>query len=309
MSMLTPLFRKGILSMAQTPAVATFVRRNGMRIGAARFVAGETIDQAVPVLRRLNEQGLHTNTTLLGEGIKDEAATGEVVAEYERVLDRIAVEGLRTNLAMKLSHLGLDVSQELADRNLEQLVAHAAQQGNFIRIDMEESWRVDVTLSIYRRLRAAGHSNVGVVLQSALYRSADDLEALLPLCPNLRLVKGAYLESPAVAYPKKVDVDQSYIRLAERSLMGEGYTAIATHDERIIEHVIRFADQNGIGKERFEFQMLYGVRQGLQLAVVQRGYKVLVATPYGPQWYLYLMRRLAERPANMLFLLRNLVRR
>lgn len=307
--MLNPLFRKSILAATQNPAMARWVRKNGMRMGAARFVAGETLDDCVAVLRRLNAQGLHTNTTLLGEGVKVADQVAAVVHAYEGILDRIAAEQLKTNVALKLSHLGLDIDEDLAYHNLAHLVTHAAKHGNFIRIDMEESFRVDATLRIYRRLREAGHENVGTVLQSYLYRSAGDLEAILPLKPNLRLVKGAYLEPPSVAYPKKADVDSNLVKLAERSLTSGGYTCIATHDEQIIGHLIRFAEQHQVPRSRFEFQMLYGVRHGLQLDLVSRGYKVLVATPFGPEWYFYLMRRLAERPANLLFILRNLVRR
>ncbi|MGA7671868.1 MAG: proline dehydrogenase family protein [Nitrolancea sp.] len=294
--------------MATTnPGVSRFVRRYGMRMGAARFVAGETLDECVVVLRRLNQQGLATNTTLLGEGVRDEQMAAAVVDEYERVLDRIADEKLRTNIALKLTHLGLDIDEELAYRNLARLVEHAATKNNFIRIDMEESARVDPTMRIYQRLRADGHENAGTVLQSYLYRTQRDLGDLLPLNPNLRLVKGAYLEPSNVAYPEKADVDRNYLSLAERMLTGGGYTAIATHDEAIINHVINYTRDLGIGNDRFEFQMLYGIRPQLQLDLVRKGYKVLVATPFGHEWYFYLMRRLAERPANSLFLLRNLV--
>ena len=285
-----------------------FVQRYGFRLGAARFVAGESLDAAVPVLRRLNGQGLLTNTTLLGEGVRDEPETREVVAAYRDVLDRIQAEGLRTNVAVKLTHLGLSIDEELAQRNVAELVEHAAQRGNFLRIDMEESAHTDATLHIYRRLRESGHENVGTVLQSYLFRSEADLASLLPLAPNLRLVKGAYLEPPEIAYPHKRDVDAAYVRLLETSLAGSGFTAIATHDETLIEHTIRFAHEHGIPRERFQFQMLYGVRSRRQLELVRRGFDVLVATPYGPEWYRYLMRRLAERPANVLFLARNLVR-
>ena len=302
------VLRSLVLAAADSPRLQRFVQRYGFRLGAARFVAGESLDAAVPVLRRLNEQGLLTNTTLLGEGVRDEAATREVVAAYRDVLDRIHAEGLRTNVALKLTHLGLSIDEELARRNAGELVEQAAQLGNFIRIDMEESAHVDATLRIYRRLRESGHDNVGAVLQSYLFRSEKDLAALLPLAPNLRLVKGAYLEPPEVAYPDKSDVDAAYVRLLEKSLAAAGLTAVATHDERLIEHAISFAREQGIPKERFQFQMLYGVRSRLQLDLVGRGFDVLVAAPYGPEWYRYLMRRLAERPANVLFLLRNLVR-
>jgi len=302
------LLRSLILAAADSPRLQRFVQRYGFRLGAARFVAGETFDQAVPVLRRLNESGLLTNTTLLGEGVRDEAETSAVVAAYRQVLDRIRAEGLRTNVAIKLTHLGLSIDEELAYRNVAELVEHAAQRANFVRIDMEESSHVDATLRIYRRLREDGHENVGAVLQAYLFRSEDDLAALLPLAPNLRLVKGAYLEPAEVAYPQKRDVDAAYVSLLETSLRGEGFTAVATHDERLIEHAISVAHEHGIPHERFQFQMLYGVRPRLQLDLVRRGFDVLVATPYGPEWYRYLMRRLAERPANVLFLLRNLVR-
>jgi proline dehydrogenase len=174
---------------------------------------------------------------------------------------------------------------------------------------MEQSAFVDATLRIYRRLREEGLDNVGTVLQAYLYRSEADLVALLPLRPNLRLVKGAYLEPADVAYPDKADVDAAYVRLLEAMLAGGGYTAVATHDERLIEHAIRFAEAHGIARDRFQFQMLYGVRPRLQQDLAARGYDVLVATPYGPEWYPYLMRRLGERPANALFFIRNLVRR
>ncbi|MFL5953435.1 MAG: proline dehydrogenase family protein [Gaiellaceae bacterium] len=280
------------------------MRRHGMRLGAARFVAGETLDECVAVLRRLNGQGLHANTTLLGEGVLEPTQTATVVAAYGEVIDRIAVEQLRANVALKLTHLGLDIDEELAYDNLRLLL----EQGSFIRIDMEQSRYVEATLRIYRRLRADGIDNVGTVLQSYLRRTPDDLEALLPLAPNLRLVKGAYLEPEAVAFPRKSDVDAAYERLLERMLADGGHTAVATHDERLIDHAIAIAEQHAIERDRFEFQMLYGVRPQLQLELVRRGHKVLVATPYGPEWYPYLMRRLAERPANLLFLLKNTLR-
>jgi proline dehydrogenase len=301
--------RTTILAAAKNGTVRRFVNAYGMRLGAARFVAGETLDEAVPVLRSLNDRGLAANTTLLGEDVLNEDETRAVAAEFRRILDRIREEGLRVNVALKLTHLGLDVDEDLAFENVRSVVDHAAQVGNFVRIDMEYSSLVDATLRIYRRLREAGYANVGTVLQSYLYRSAADLEELLPLQPNLRLVKGAYLEPAEVAYPRKEDVDAAYVRLLERSLGREGYTAVATHDERLIEHAIGFANGTGIERDRFEFQMLYGVRPQLQLDLVRRGFKVLVATPYGPEWFPYLMRRLAERPANVMFFARNLMRR
>jgi len=305
----TPIFRKVILKATGNKTVSKTVRKYGMRLGASRFVAGETLDEAVAALRALNDQGLVCNTTILGEGVHDEATANQVVAAYTEVLDRIASENLKCNVALKLTHLGLDLGEETAYANVEKLVIHAAGLGNFVRMDMEESARVDATLQIYKRLRAAGHENTGTVLQSYLFRTPGDLADLLPLEPNLRFVKGAYLEPPSIAYTKKSDVDREYVKLVERSLQQGGFTAVATHDEVIIDHVIKFADQNGIARDRFQFQMLYGIRTQLQKDLAARGFSVLVATPFGPDWYFYLMRRLAERPANTLFFAKNLVKR
>jgi proline dehydrogenase len=296
--------RKGILAAADSSRVQRLVRRHGMRLGAARFVAGETLDECIAVLRRLNDDGLHANTTLLGEGVLEPKQTEAVVSAYADVIERLTSEELRANVALKLTHLGLEIDEKLAYANLKRLL----ELGSFVRIDMEQSRFTDPTLRIYRRLREDGFDNVGTVLQAYLYRTPDDLESLLPLAPNLRLVKGAYLEPEQIAYPRKTDVDAVYRRLLERMLQAGGHTAVATHDERLIEHTIHFTETRGIAKERFEFQMLYGVRPQLQLELVRRGYKVLVATPYGPAWYPYLMRRLAERPANLLFFLKNTFR-
>jgi proline dehydrogenase len=306
---LSSLPRWAILRAADSARLQRVVRRYGMRLGAARFVAGETLDECIDVLRDLDRAGFHSNTTLLGEAVSSADDTAAVVAEYETVLERTAAERLRANVALNLTHLGLAFDEEVAYGNVERLVAHAGRLGSFVRIDMEQSAHVDATLRIYERLRAAGHVNVGTVLQSYLRRTPADLERLLPLQPNLRIVKGAYLEAPEIALPDKRDVDVAYVRLVERALRAGAYVAVATHDERIIRHVRALAEREGISGDRFELQMLYGVRPALQRQLVAEGCTVLVATPYGPDWYPYLMRRLAERPANLLFFLRSLVRR
>jgi proline dehydrogenase len=306
---LNALLRQAILAAVANRTVQRFVRRHGMRLGASRFVAGETLDDAVRAIRALNGRGLRANTTLLGEGVRDEQEARAVAATYEDVVQRLVDEELRANVALKLTHLGLVLGEELALENVSRVVDRAAALGAFVRIDMEESQWVDATLRIYGRLREAGRDNVGTVLQSYLYRTEQDLESLLPLRPNLRLVKGAYLEPPEVAYPRKEDVDAAYLRLVERSLRDGGFTAIATHDGGAIEHAVALADREGIPRDRFQFQMLYGVRPQLQLDLAHRGFDVLVATPYGPEWYPYLMRRLAERPANLLFFVRSLLAR
>jgi len=301
--------RTAILAAAGNRVTERFMNRYGMRLGASRFVAGETLDQCVEVIRGLNQQGFKCNATELGEAVSSEADARGAVEDYRRLLERLAGERLRANVAIKLTLLGLDIAEDLAETHMAQLLDVARGLGLTMRIDMEESSHVEATLRIYRRLRERGYENVGMVLQSYLYRTASDLDSLLPLSPNLRLVKGAYLESREVAFPNKSDVDRSYVRLMEAALLGAGYTAIATHDEQMIEHAIDFVAGRGIGKDRFEFQMLYGVRPQLQRSLLARGYTVLVATSYGPHWYPFFMRRLAERPANVLFLARNAVRR
>jgi proline dehydrogenase len=301
--------RAAILRAADSHGLQGIVQRHGRRVGAARFVAGETLDSCVAVLRTLNDAGLYANTTLLGEAIPDESGAVAVTSEYERIIERLVSEKLRANVALKLTHLGLSFDEELAYENVAKLVARAAELGTFVRMDMEQSDFVDATLRIYERLRDGGHDAVGTVLQSYLYRTKEDLERLLPRLPNLRIVKGAYLEPDTIAYPDKADVDRNYVELVERGLRGGAYIAVATHDETIIRRVQAFAQREKIPRDRFEFQMLYGVRPSLQRSIAAEGYKVLVATPFGPDWYPYLMRRLAERPANVGFFLKNLVRR
>jgi len=304
----TDVSRAVILRASESRSLREVVSRVGMRAGASRFVAGETLAECLVVLARLNADGLWANTTLLGEAVESAAATEEVVAAYEQVLAALVEKQLKANVALKLTQLGLAIDEELAYRNVERLVARAAELGTFIRIDMEQSSYVDPTLRIYRRLRESGLDAVGAVLQAYLHRTAADLDGLLPLKPSLRIVKGAYLEPAELVFPTKAEVDAEYIRLVEHGLENGLRIAVATHDERIVDHVKAWTAEHGIGRDRFEFQMLYGVRPAYQRRLAAEGYKVLVATPYGPDWYPYLMRRLAERPANVAFLLRNLVR-
>jgi proline dehydrogenase len=303
-----PTFRRLILLATHNPLVAKFVNRYGMRLGASRFVAGESFAECAPKLKELNRQGFKCNTTILGEAITDAAVANQVTDDYIDILDQIERDGITCNLAVKLTQLGLNVSEELAYANIERLAKHAKEKNNFIRIDMEDSPLVDVTLRTYKRLRDAGYDNVGTVLQSYLYRTGKDYEGLIPFRPNLRIVKGAYLEPPSVAYPRKSDVDARYLILTKEMLAHNSYTGIATHDPKIIDAVIAYTDRLGIPRDRFEFQMLYGISTNLQKDLVARGYTVLIATPHGPEWYFYLMRRLAERPANVLFFLKNLFR-
>ena len=302
--------RAAILRAADSRWLRRIVDRYGMRLGAARFVAGETLDECIAVLRRLNEAGLRANTTLLGEDIRaaDEAAA--VVVEYERILDRLAAEELRANVALKLTHLGLAFDEEAAYANVERVVAHAGGLGIFVRIDMEQSAYVEPTLRIYERLREAGHGNVGVVLQAYLYRAPSDLERLLPRAPNVRIVKGAYLEPPSIAHPDKGDVDRAYVELVERAPARRRLRR--RRDARRADHQARAGVRpRGRASRATASSSRCCTACGRRSsgASPREGYDVLVATPFGPEWYPYLMRRLAERPANILFFLRNLLRR
>ncbi len=308
MSAVEGALRRAILTAASNDRLERLASRYGMQLGASRFVAGTTLDECVAVLRRLNDQGFKANTTLLGEFVGDEGAAVRVAGQYERILERIRSEGLQVNVSLKLTHVGLQIDEELAFSNVARIVRRAEELDNFVRIDMEHSAVVDATLRVYRRLRQSGHDRVGVVLQSYLRRSELDLEELLPLAPNVRIVKGAYLEPPSVAYTSKADVDAAFVRLLETSLRAPGYTAVATHDDGLVEHAIEYAQDHGIDPERFEFQTLYGVRRDLQRRLLDRGYTVLVATPFGPEWFPFFMRRLAERPANLAFVARSVLR-
>ncbi len=280
----------------------------GLQLGARRFVAGETLDDFIATVEELNQASFLVASAILGEELLQESETRRVTAEYKVLLSRIASEGLKANVALKLTHLGLGINETLASENLAEIVAHAASLKNSIRIDMEDSSRLDATLRIYRAMRNAGHENVGMVLQAYLYRTPADLARLADCNPNLRLVKGAYLEPPSVAYPKKTDVDAAFKRLIEQALGAGGYTAIATHDENAIRHATSFIKERAIPKDRFEFQMLYGVRPALQRQVRDQGYTVRIAAPFGREWYPYFMRRLAERPANVAFVLRSFLK-
>lgn len=297
------MMRAALLGAAANRSMARFVSAHGRRFGAYRFVAGETLDEFMRAVEVVNAKGMRVAAGLLGEDVHDPDGARTVAVSYCEMLDRFDAQGANANVALKLTHLGLLIDRDLVKRNLLRVVATASRHRNFVRMDMEQSSCVQPTLDLYRELRTEGIDNIGVVLQSYLYRSRADLEALEPMRPSVRIVKGAYLEPPSVAYPHKRDVDRNYVALMEASLTGGGFTAIATHDERIIEHAIGFTKQHGVDKERFEFQMLYGVRPGLQQRLVDRGFGVRVAVPFGSQWYPYFMRRLAERPANLLFFL------
>ena len=303
--MLDRPLRSAILAAAGSRRVGRFVARYGFRLGARRFVAGETADEFLSIATALNEQGFAVACGILGEGVRDFLEASSAAHEYCALLETFAERKIDANVAFKLTHVGLDLDPELAFENAARIAQAAQNAGNSVRLDMEQSRYVDPTLSIYRRLRER-FSNVGFVLQSCLVRSPGDLRAALPLNPNVRIVKGAYLEPPAIAYARKRDVDENFVRLAELALSHDGYTAIATHDAALVERAEQCARQNALPKQgRFEFQMLYGISTPLAKRLLERGYRVRLAVPFGRYWFPYLMRRLAERPANLAFVLRG----
>jgi proline dehydrogenase len=277
---------------------------------AARFVAGETLPDALRVAEQLNNKGIHAIINYLGEEIKDPQEARSATQEYLEGLKQISLKGIKGYSSLKLTQIGLDISQDLCLKNLLEILGCAARYGRFVRIDMEGSAYTDRTLQIYRSV-GSKYTNIGIVIQAYLYRSQADINRLMDGMEgiNVRLCKGAYDEPKSVAFPKKRDVDRNFIRLTELLLANsKAFVAIATHDERIIEQVKGLAREKGISRERFEFQLLYGIRRDLQLGLKDEGFKVSVYIPYGTFWYPYFLRRLGERPENLLFLLKHLVK-
>ncbi len=280
---------------------------SGPRAFARRFIAGEHLDDAIAALREIQAQGLHSTLDYLGESVGSLAAAETATREYLTLIDTVDRAGVERNLSLKLTQLGLDVDRAMCVDNLRKILHAAGRCGFFVRIDMESSAHTEVTLDIFETLWKLGDRNVGVVLQSCLYRTEQDFERVNVLGARIRLVKGAYREPRSVAHQLKSDVDAAYVRLARRLLTEGTYPAIATHDEAILAEVKRFADERGVGKDAFEFQMLYGIRRDLQKALRDAGYRMRVYVPFGKEWFPYFMRRLGERPANVAFVLRALV--
>ncbi len=302
------LLRSSLLAAASNQRLNRFVSTHGRRFGADRFVAGETVDEFMEAVALLNRRGFRVAAGLLGEDVRTAEDARAAATQYLAILDRFARDRANANVALKLTHLGLAIDPALAFENVSAVADRAATVGNFVRMDMEQSAHTQATLDIYRRLRGGGVNNVGVVLQAYLYRSETDLSSLAALAPNVRLVKGAYLEPPSVAYASKREVDDRFGNLIEMSLEGGGFTAIATHDDAIIERSIRFIRDRGIAAGSYEFQMLFGVRPKLQDMLLSQGFPVRIAVPFGSQWFPYFMRRLAERPANVFFFLKSMWR-
>ncbi len=274
-----------------------------------RFVAGETIEEALERIRELNSEDCTASFDHLNESVISAKEAEAEVREYLSILARIEETGIRSNVSIKLTQFGLEIDPELAYKNAHRVVDEAARRKNFVRIDMEASSVTQVTIDIFKRIRAEyGLDDVGIVLQSYLYRTFEDVVDLLKIPARIRLCKGAYSEPAEVAFPNKKDVDVNFVRVMRLLLASGTYHGIATHDSKMIDATIDFAQREGISKKAFEFQMLYGVRRDLQRQLAKDGYNMRVYVPYGKHWYPYFMRRLAERPANIWFLLKNIIK-
>ena len=298
-----------LLRLADSPKVERFVKRNGFSAGfARRFIAGERLEEVVQPVRALNELGITVSLDFLGENVHQPEQAAESLQNYLDCLDFIQRQRLNSNISLKLTQLGLDIDVELAYRNMRSILERAAQYEQFVRIDMEGSAYTESTLDLFYRLWQ-DHKNVGAVIQSYLYRSMSDTEKLIEAGARVRLVKGAYNEPKEVAFQQKSEVDENFIALMMPLLEGGNYPAIATQDEKMIMATAGHAKGKGIAADRFEFQMLYGIRRERQLSLRKEGYNMRVYVPFGTHWYPYMMRRMAERPANFWFVLKNLLRR
>ena len=304
------MLRSSLLFLSRQQRIFDFVKNVGFaRQMASRFVAGETIATALAAVEQLNAKGITASLDLLGESVSSEAEARDTGRQYLEILDRIEQKKLQANVSVKLTALGQDISDELGLEIVRQVLERAKQYESFVRLDMESSAYTDRTLDTFeQKLYPDFTENVGVVLQSALRRTLDDVERANRLKCRVRICKGAYLEPATVAFPDKADVDRNYVAAMHRLMEHGNYPGIATHDELIINEAKRFAKERGIASDRFEFQMLYGVRRDLQEQIVKEGYRMRVYVPFGSQWYPYLMRRLAERPANIAFMAGNIVK-
>jgi len=298
-------------TLSYSRTLKTLASRYGMsgpRAFARRFIAGETIDDAILAVRHIQSQGLLCTLDYLGESVTTLGEADTATREYLRLIDAVDRAGVERNLSLKLTQLGLDVDRAICVDNLRKILKAADQCGFFVRIDMESSAYTDATLEIFETTWRLGHRNAGVVLQSCLHRTEKDVERVNALGARIRLVKGAYREPKAIAYQLKSDVDAAYLRIAKRLLTEGVYPAIATHDEDVLNEIQRFTAERGIPQDAYEFQMLYGIRRDLQTALRSSGYRMRVYVPFGREWFPYFMRRLGERPANVAFVIRSVIK-
>jgi proline dehydrogenase len=304
------LTRSALIYLSRQEGLKNFAARFRLfKKLTTRFIAGETTDEAIAAIREINAKGCSASFDHLNEGVQSVEGTEAEVREYLSVLAKIDETGIDSNVSIKLTQFGLEIDPELAYRNARRIVEEAVRRGNFVRVDMEGSNVMQLTLDIFKRLRSEfGLNDVGIVLQSYLYRTMDDAKDLLKIPARIRLCKGAYDEPPSVAYPDKKDVDDNYVRVMQLLLASGTYHGIATHDPKMIDATIDFAHREGVSQEAFEFQMLYGIRRDLQEQLARDGYRMRVYVPYGKHWYPYFMRRLAERPANIWFVMKNFLK-
>ena len=305
------MLRSGFIALSQNRPVRAFSERSplGRRL-SSRFVAGMTVPEALDVAHRLNDEGISVSLDSLGESVLSAEQAHHSAAVYHEILDAIAGRDLRANVSVKLTQMGMDFDPALAEEIVGNMVAHAASIGTFVRIDMEGSALTEATLGLTERLhsRPGNRGRVGTVLQAYLYRTGRDAERLLGQGIRIRLCKGAYQEPAAIAFPEKADVDRNYVDLMKRLATSGVFCGLATHDDRIVDQMRRFVTEQRLSRRSFEFQMLYGVRRDLQRRLAREGFGVRCYVPFGTEWYPYFMRRLAERPANALFLAKNFFR-
>ncbi len=302
------ILKDTLLYLSQNERMHEFVVHNKLaRKVSHRFVAGETLEAAIEATRELNKKNMQVALNYLGENVFDASTAQAATQDYISAIERIKQTGVNANISVKLTALGLDISEELCEQNLHTILARAQQYSIFVCIDMEGSAYTERTINITLRAHQQ-FEHVGTVLQSYLFRTRKDLERLITHGVRIRLVKGAYKEPPSIAYQQKKEVDRNYIHLMPLLLAQGNFPAIATHDEEMVKAACKCARDRGISKDAFEFQMLYGVRRDLQELLVNRGYNMRIYVPYGSHWYPYLMRRLAERPANLVFIMSNAIR-
>ncbi|MED1862192.1 proline dehydrogenase [Fictibacillus nanhaiensis] len=298
------LMRNFFLFLAKNKSLTNLAKRYGLRFGAGRFVAGATLDSSISAIKRLNEKGMPVTIDHLGEFVDNEREAAEMTQHCIDAIKAISKEKLDSQLSLKMTSMGLDISDELVLSNMRKIMDAATKHNVFITIDMEDYSRCEKTLKIFKMLKSE-YDNISTVIQAYLYRSLEDVQTLDEYHPNLRLVKGAYKEPQTVAYPEKSDVDNNFKKLIETHLLNGNYTAIATHDDEIIQYTKDLVEKHNIPYDQFEFQMLYGIRVERQDQLMQEGYKMRIYVPYGNDWYGYFMRRLAERPANVVFVLKG----
>ncbi|KIL46472.1 proline dehydrogenase [Jeotgalibacillus alimentarius] len=300
------VMRDFFLFLSSNKPMTKAAKQYGLKFGANRFVAGETVEQAVETIKELNDEGLCVTLDCLGEFVDNEQEAGEITDLCIDAVRAIGLNNLDSELSLKLTSLGLDLSEEIVLENMRRILDAATEHNVFVTIDMEDYERCGKTLAVFTQLKSE-YNNIGTVIQAYLYRTEEDIKMLNEYSPNLRLVKGAYKESPEVAFPEKRDVDENFKKIIKMHLLNGNYTAVATHDDAIIDYTLNLVEEHGISKDQFEFQMLYGIREERQRELHKQGYKMRVYTPFGTDWYGYFMRRLAERPQNVAFVAKGII--